>query len=248
MRKTVFITGGSRGIGRAFVREAVVQGWDVAFTYAARSDAADVVVQDATRLAPGARVRAYCLDVRDAAAVDAVADEVVEAFGGVTAVIPNAGVNLNGLAYAVSNEDWSTVIDTNLTGSFYVCRAFLPELVSRRHGRILLLSSVTAAGASGQAAYAASKAGLVGLAKTLAKEYGPKNITTNVVVPGYFETDMTKETMSPALSAFAVEYCPMRRLGQLDELVKTMCFLIGDSAGFINGDEIRVTGGLDWAP
>jgi 3-oxoacyl-[acyl-carrier protein] reductase len=248
MRKTVFITGGSRGIGRAFVREAVVQGWDVAFTYAARSDAADVVVQDATRLAPGARVRAYCLDVRDAAAVDAVADEVVEAFGGVTAVIPNAGVNLNGLAYAVSNEDWSTVIDTNLTGSFYVCRAFLPELVSRRHGRILLLSSVTAAGASGQAAYAASKAGLVGLAKTLAKEYGPKNITTNVVVPGYFETDMTKDTMSAALSAFAVEYCPMRRLGQLDELAKTMCFMIGDSAGFINGDEIRVTGGLDWAP
>jgi NAD(P)-dependent dehydrogenase (short-subunit alcohol dehydrogenase family) len=246
--KTVFITGGSRGIGRAFALEAARQGWNVAFTWARQGEAAQEVLAEARALAPAQRFEAYELDVRNSSAVDALADEVIQTFGSIDAVVPNAGVNLNGLAYSFSNEDWSTVIETNLSGSFYVCRAFLPELVAQRRGRILFLSSVTAEGASGQAAYAASKAGIVGLAKTLAKEYGPKNITANVVVPGYFETDMTKNTMSSSLSEFAVKYCPLRRLGHLDELAKTMCFLIGDGAGFINGDEIRVTGGLDWAP
>ncbi len=246
--KTVFITGGSRGIGRAFTLEAARQGWNVAFTWAQQAEAAMQVLAEARALAPAQRFEAYELDVRNSTAVDALADEVIQTFGSIDAVVPNAGVNLNGLAYSFSNEDWSTVIETNLSGSFYVCRAFLPELVAQRRGRILFISSVTAEGASGQAAYAASKAGIVGLAKTLAKEYGPKNISTNVVVPGYFETDMTKNTMSSSLSEFAVKYCPLRRLGQLDELAKTMCFLIGDGAGFINGDEIRVTGGLDWAP
>ncbi|MFO0722484.1 MAG: SDR family oxidoreductase [Myxococcota bacterium] len=246
--KSVFITGGSRGIGRAFVLQAAREGWNVAFTWAHQGQAAMEVLAEARDLAPDRQFEAYELDVRNSPAVDALADTVIDRFGSIDAVIPNAGVNLNGLAYAVSNEDWSTVIDTNLSGSFYVCRAFLTEMVARRKGRILFLSSVTAEGASGQAAYAASKAGIVGLAKTLAKEYGPKNITTNVIIPGYFETDMTKDTMSSSLSEFAVTYCPLRRLGQLEELAKTMCFLIGDGAGFINGGEIRVTGGLDWAP
>lgn len=248
MRRTLFITGGSRGIGRAVVLEAAKQGWDVGFTYVANQTQADEVVAAVKKEAPDSKVRAWSLDVRKSEEVDRVADEVLAHFGSVNAVIPNAGVNLNGLAYAVTNDDWQTVIDTNLTGSFNVCRAFLTELVANRKGRIIMLSSVTAEGASGQAAYAASKAGLIGLAKTLAKEYGPKNITTNVVIPGYFETDMTKGTMSSDLSEFAIKYCPMRRLGHLDELAKTICFLISDAAGFINGDELRVTGGLDWAP
>ena len=197
----------------------------------------------------GARVRHWPLDVRDAAAVDAVADEVAGEFDGVWAVVCNAGVNLNGLAYSVSDEDWRTVIDTNLTGTFHVCRAFLPELVANKGGRILVMSSITAGGASGQAAYAASKAGLQGLALTLAKEYGPKGITTNVVVPGYFDTDMTRgEAMADSLRDFAVSYCPLRRLGELDELARTILFLAGDGAGFINGAVIPVTGGLGWAP
>lgn len=248
MRKTLFITGGSRGIGRAVVLEAARQGWDVGFTYVAGKDAADEVIGLVAQVAPDARARAWALDVRAPQEVDRVAEEVLSHFGAVNAVIPNAGVNVNGLAYAVSNEDWQTVIDTNLSGAFYVCRAFLSELVANRGGRILLISSVTAAGASGQVAYAASKAGLIGVAKTLAKEYGPKNVTTNVVVPGYFDTDMTKGTMSSGLSEFALKFCPERRLGRLDELAKTICFLLSDGAGFINGDTIHVTGGLDWAP
>jgi NAD(P)-dependent dehydrogenase (short-subunit alcohol dehydrogenase family) len=252
--KTLFITGGSRGIGAAVVLAAARAGWNVGFTYAAREQAAAEVAAAAAEFASAhggeaAAVRYWRLDVRDAAAVDAVADQVLATFGGVRVVICNAGINLNGLAYSMEDADWQMVIDTNLTGTFHVCRAFLPELVAARYGRILVVSSITAGGASGQIAYAASKAGLQGLARTLAKEYGPKGITTNIVVPGYFETDMTRgEGMAESLKAFAIEYCPLRRLGELDELAQTILFLASDGAGFINGAVIPVTGGLDWAP
>lgn len=249
--QTLFITGGSRGIGAAVVMAAARAGWNVGFTYAARADAAEGVAVTAGEIAAAhdREVRYWQLDVRDADAVDAVADEVITAFDGVRAVVCNAGVNLNGLAYSMEDQDWRTVIDTNLTGTFHVCRAFLPELVAARSGRILVMSSITAGGASGQIAYASSKAGLQGLARTLAKEYGPKGITTNVVVPGYFETDMTRgEAMAESLKEFAIEYCPLRRLGELDELAETILFLASDGAGFINGAVIPVTGGLDWAP
>jgi len=247
-RPVLFVTGGSRGIGRALVIAAASEGWDVAFTYVSQSQAAQEVIDICDREAPLARVRTWTLDVRDSKAVDRVADEVLMAFGGVDAVVPNAGISVNGLAYGLSDEDWNRVLDINLTGPFYVCRAFLPELLSRRRGRILLVSSIIAAGASGQAAYAASKAGLVGLATSLAKEYGPKGITTNVVAPAYFETDMTRDTMSDGLVDYANRFCPVRRLGKLDELSATMLFLLSDKAGYINGETIRVSGGLDWAP
>jgi NAD(P)-dependent dehydrogenase (short-subunit alcohol dehydrogenase family) len=259
MRRTLFITGGSRGIGAAVVVEAARAGWNVAFTYATRAEAAHTVAEEARTAARGGdgtsgsdvdgRIRYWPLDVRDADAVDAVADEVVAAFDGVFAVVCNAGVNLNGLAYTVQDDDWRAVIDTNLTGTFHVCRAFIPALVAARGGRILVLSSITADGASGQIAYASSKAGIQGLAKTLAKEYGPKGITANVVVPGYFDTDMTRgEGMAESLKEFAIEYGPLRRLGRLDELARTILFLASDGAGYINGAVIPVTGGLDWAP
>lgn len=247
-RPVLFVSGGSRGIGRALVIAAAHEGWDVAFTYATQPQAAQEVIDICEREAPQARVRTWVLDVRDSKAVDRVADEVLAAFDGVDAVVPNAGISVNGLAYSLSDEDWTRVLDVNLTGPFYVCRAFLPELLSRRKGRILLVSSIIAAGASGQAAYAASKAGLIGLATSLAKEYGPKGITTNVVAPAYFETDMTRDTMSDGLVDYANRFCPVRRLGKLDELSATMLFLLSDKAGYINGETIRVSGGLDWAP
>ncbi|MBN9545301.1 MAG: SDR family oxidoreductase [Alphaproteobacteria bacterium] len=247
-RPVLFVTGGSRGIGRALVEAAAVEGWDVAFTYVSRAEAAEEVAEAVRQRAPDAQVRYWQLDVRDSGAVDRVADEALAIFGQMDAVVPNAGVSLNGLAYALTDEDWRTVIDTNLSGSFYVCRAFLPALVSRRKGRILLVGSVIAGGASGQVAYATSKAGLIGLAATLAKEYGPKGITANVVAPAYFETDMTRDTMSAGLVDYANRFCPVRRLGALDELAATMLFLVSGKAGYINGETIRVTGGLDWAP
>jgi NAD(P)-dependent dehydrogenase (short-subunit alcohol dehydrogenase family) len=248
VRKTVFITGGSRGIGAALALSACRRGFDVALTYAQRAEQAEEVLRQAKELAPEAKARAYALDVRDSAAVDAVADRVLEDFGGVYAVIANAGVSLNGLAYSVTDADWRTVIDTNLTGTFFVCRAFLPEMVANREGRIVMLSSVTAPGASGQAAYAASKSGLSGLAGTLAREYGRRGITANILAPGYFETDMTREGVSPEKREFALRYSPAGRAGELGELCGAALFLLSEEAAYINGGTLRVTGGLGWVP
>lgn len=246
--RTVFISGGSRGIGQAVVLESIRQGWQVAFSYVSNSQAADDTIALAKEINPDAMIRAWALDVRDSKAVDTVADEVLSHFNGIDAVVPNAGVSLNGLAYSLTDDDWSRVIDTNLSGAFYVCRAFLPELVANRWGRILFVSSIIAGGATGQVAYAASKAGLIGMATALAKEYGAKGITTNVVAPAYFATDMTRDTMSEGLVDYANKFCPLRRLGKLEELAQTMLFLLSDAAGYINGETVKVSGGLDWAP
>jgi NAD(P)-dependent dehydrogenase (short-subunit alcohol dehydrogenase family) len=244
----MFITGGSRGIGAALVVEAARCGWDVAFTYRRAGTDASRVAQQAEAARPGGRYAAFALDVRDPTAVDAVADRVLERLDGIDAVVCNAGITSNDLAYAMTDEAWHDVVDTNLGGSFRVSRAFLPELVSQRAGSIVMMSSVVAEGASGQAAYAASKAGLHGLANTLAKEYGPKGVRANVVVPGYFETDMTRADMSGQLREFATAYCPQRRMGALSEVCAAILFLAGDASAFVNGTTIRVTGGLDWAP
>lgn len=243
-----FVTGGSRGIGEAIVLEAIREGHDVAFTYLARQEQAQEVVERARRLRPEGRCRAYQLDVRDSAAVEKVSDQVLEEFDTVHAVVANAGVNVNNLAVSMSDEEWTTVIDTNLTGAFYVCRQFLPTFLGNGFGRIILISSIGAHGVSGQANYAASKAGLLGLSAALAKEYGRKGITSNVVIPGFFDTDMTREGMSESNRSFWLQYCPVGRVGDLGEVSKVVMFLASAAASFVNGQALGVTGGLDWAP
>ncbi len=244
----MFVTGGSRGIGADLVVAAAAAGWDVAFTYRQAEDAARETADRAKAARPDGVYAAFRLDVRDSKAVDEVADRVLGHLDGVDAVICNAGVTSNEMAYGMTDETWNDVLETNLGGSFRVSRAFLPELVAQRRGSIVMMSSVVAEGASGQAAYAASKAGICGLASTLAKEYGPKGVRTNVVVPGYFETDMTRADMSEDLREFATAYCPLRRMGELSELSRAVLFLAGDDSAFVNGATLRVTGGLDWAP
>lgn len=243
-----FVTGGSRGLGEAIVLDAVRAGHDVAFTYNARSDAAEDVVARAKALSPSSKVKAYALDVRDSAAVERVGDAVLDDFDKVEVVVCNAGVNLNGLAANMSDDDWKFVIDTNLTGSFYVARQFLPTLVSHRFGRLIFMSSLGRNGVSGQANYAATKAGLVGLSCTLAKEYGRRGITSNVVAPGFFETDMTRADMSESNRDFWLKYCPIGRIGDPAEVAKVVLFLASEGASYVNGTTIDVTGGLDWAP
>jgi NAD(P)-dependent dehydrogenase (short-subunit alcohol dehydrogenase family) len=244
----IFVTGGSRGIGAAVVLEAVRQGHDVAFTYLSQAASADQVVARAREIDPARRVRAYPLDVRSSAAVEEVGDHVIEEFETVDTLVANAGINLNGLVISMSDEEWQVVIDTNLTGTFYVCRQFLPTFLANGHGRIVIMSSLGHSGVSGQAGYAASKAGLLGLSATLAKEYGRKGITSNVVLPGFFDTDMTREGMSEANREFWLRYCPVGRVGQVDEVASVTLFLASEAAGYINGQAIPVNGGLDWAP
>ena len=166
----------------------------------------------------------------------------------IDAVVCNAGINKNHLAFSMSNDEWQEVLDTNLTGTFYVIRQSLPTFLSKKKGRFVLVSSIAKDGVSGQANYSASKAGLLGLSATVAKEYGAKGINSNVVVPGFFETDMTAQTMSDALKDFWNRFCPLKRMGRLDELADAVLFLASPKSSFINGQVIPVTGGLDWAP
>ena len=243
-----FVTGGSRGIGEAIVLDAVRAGHDVAFTYRHRQEQAREVVERARRLRPEGQCRAYQLDVRDSAAVEDVGDRVLAEFETVHAVVANAGVNVNNLAVSMSDQEWRTVIDTNLTGAFYVCRYFLSTFLGTGFGRIILISSIGAHGVSGQASYAASKARLLGLSAALAKEYGRKGITSNVVVAGFFDTDMTREGMSESNRSFWLQYCPVGRVGEVGEVSKAVIFLASEAASFVNGQTIGVTGGLDWAP
>jgi NAD(P)-dependent dehydrogenase (short-subunit alcohol dehydrogenase family) len=243
-----FVTGGSRGIGAAIVLQAAREGHDVAFTYLNNEGSAAEVVRKAREIRPDALCRAYQLDVGSSDAVDRVGETVLEDFGTVDVVVANAGVNVNNLVISMSDEEWETVIRTNLTGAFYICRQFLPTMLAKRFGRIILVSSLGHSGVSGQANYCASKAGLHGLGATLAKEYGRKGITTNVVVPGFFDTDMTRDGMSEANKEFWLQYCPVGRMGELNEVARLTTFLASDGASFINGQAIAATGGLDWAP
>lgn len=243
-----FVTGGSRGLGAAIVKEAAAGGHDVAFTYLSNDAMAQEVEAEVHKLRPDVKCKSYQLDVGDSDQVDAVSEQALDDFDTVDVVVCNAGVNRDNLLVSMSNEEWDEVLRTNLTGSFYVCRAFLQTMLANRFGRILLMSSIVHNGASGQANYCASKAGLHGLAAALAKEYGKRGITANVLVPGFFDTPMTQQTMSEGNKDFWLQYCPQGRMGELSEIGKTAVFMASEGAGFINGQIIPLTGGLDWAP
>jgi NAD(P)-dependent dehydrogenase (short-subunit alcohol dehydrogenase family) len=243
-----FVTGGSRGIGESIVLEAVRQGHDVGFTYLNNEKRAIQVLDAARKLNPDSRCKAYQLDVRNSAAVEEVGDRFIDDFDSIQVVVANAGMNKNQLLVSMSDEEWDDVLRTNLTGTFYVCRQFLPAMLANRYGRFILMSSIGHTGLSGQANYSASKAGLHGLCYSMAKEYGRKGITTNVVVPGFFDTDMTRESMSESNKEFWLHFCPAGRTGELREITHAVMFLASEGASFINGQAIPVTGGLDWAP
>lgn len=241
-----FVTGGSRGLGAGIVRAAARAGHDVAFTWRQDREAADALVDEVS--ASGVRARAWQLDVRDARAVEQVADEVLDALGEVDAVVSNAGIRRDGMAMSMSDEDWASVLETNLYGAFYLCRAFLPTFLARRQGRFVFVSSVARHGISGQINYSASKAGLVGLSASLAKEYGRKGITSNVVVPGFFDTDMTRDGIGETIGEFVTRFSPSGRRGEVEELAHAVLFLTSPGASFVNGQALGVTGGLDWGP
>jgi 3-oxoacyl-[acyl-carrier protein] reductase len=243
-----FVTGGSRGIGRSIVLGFVKDGIPTAFTYAGNEGASRETRELARGLNPAASVRAYRMDVRDAGEVERTAEQAIEDFGTVGIVVNNAGVVRNNAAAMMSDEQWREVIDTDLSGPFYVIRAFLAHLMGSRWGRIINISSLAQDGCSGQANYAAAKAGLVGLTKTLAREYGPRGITSNVVTVGYVETDMTDAHMAQKLHDIWMEYCPMKRVGTAEEISSLVRYLASGEAGFINGEVIRVAGGLSYVP
>ncbi len=243
-----FITGGSRGLGAGIVLQAVSEGHDVAFAYARNEDAANKVIAQAKELRADAKVIGYQADVGDSAQVEKIGDQILEDFDSIEVVVNCAGINRDNLIVQMSDEEFMDVMRVNLAGPFYVARYFLPQMMAGRFGRVINVSSVQHNGGTGQGNYAASKAGLHGLTKTIAKEYGRRGVTANVVVPGFFDTDMTRETMPQVNKDYWKQYCPMPkgRMGEIGELAKTVTFLASEGGGFINGQVIHVTGGLDW--
>lgn len=244
----VLITGGSRGIGRALVLKFVSRGWGCAFSYASDEASAAETIALAAEIDPGPQVRSYRLDLREPETIEPIIERVLDDFENLDAVINNAAVVRNNAAVLMSDEEWRDVLAVNLTGPFFVIRSLLMPMIAAGGGRIINISSLAQDGCSGQANYAASKAGLIGLSRTLAKEYGPKGITTNVVTVGYVPTDMTDRNMAPELQEFWMKHCPLKRVGSAEDIAGLAFFLCSREGGFINGEVIRVSGGLTYAP
>lgn len=244
----VLITGGSRGIGRAIVLKMVKQGYNCAFTYASNKKAADETVQKAKEINPDIKVKYYSLDIKDADQVENTAESVINDFEDIDAIVNNAAIVANNAAALMSNQEWNDVIATNLSGPFYLIRSFLMHFISNHKGRIINISSLAEEGCSGQVNYSASKAGLIGMTKTIAKEYGAKGITANIVTVGYVQTDMTDKNLAQDLHEFWLKHCPVKRIGEAEDIANLVHFLCTDEASFISGEVIRVSGGLTYAP
>lgn len=242
MAKIALITGGSRGIGRAIALKLADEGCDVAVVYAGNEAAANATVDEIEE--KGVRAAAFKCDVSDAAqAIDTV-NQVIETLGTPDVLVNNAGIIRDGLAMRMKPEDFAAVIDTNLNGAFHMIRACLPAFVRRRSGRIVNIASVSGMmGNAGQANYAASKAGLIGLTKTVAREVAARGITVNAVAPGFIETDMTK-SMSEAALKKGVEAVPMGRIGKPEDVANAVAFLASDAASYITGCVLKVDGGM----
>ena len=246
--KNIFLTGGSRGIGKAAVLELVRNGANVAFTYVESEDGARDTVRLAREINPEAALFYYRLDVKDSKNVDAVAEKAVKDMGGVNVVVNNAGILRDGPLHYMTDSQWDEVIRTHLSGTFYVCRAFLEEFIMNNGGRFINVSSICHTGSAGQANYSAAKAGIIGFSKALAKEYGHRNIYCNVIVPGYFKTGLTDANASEMIVEQFVRLSSLQREGQPDEFGKAVVMLASDLSSFVNGDVLYVTGGLDTIP
>jgi 3-oxoacyl-[acyl-carrier protein] reductase len=228
--RVVLVTGGSKGIGHGIAFRLAKAGHRVAATYRSGEVPADVL-------------GVQC-DVTDPAQVEAAFAQVESTLGAVEVLIANAGITRDTLLMRMSDEDWDSVIATNLSGAFRVARRAARPMIRGKFGRIIFLSSVVGMmGSAGQVNYAASKSGLVGMARSLARELGSRGITANVVAPGFIETDMTAELGDDLIKKYA-EQIPLGRFGSVDDVAGTIEFLVSDAASYITGAVIPVDGGL----
>ena len=238
--KVALVTGASRGIGRAIAERLAAQ--EATVVAAARGNHAhDCVAALTTR---GLKAEALSVDVTDAAALESVPAGIIERHGRLDIVVSNAGITRDQLLMRMKREDWDAVMATNLTATFVLAQAALRPMLKQRGGRIIAVSSVVGQmGNAGQTNYAASKAGLEGFVKALAREVASRTITVNAVAPGMIETDMTRAVVEKAQADWASQI-PLGRLGRVDEVAAAVCFLASDEAAYITGHVLAVNGGM----
>jgi 3-oxoacyl-[acyl-carrier protein] reductase len=240
--RTAFVTGGSRGIGRACALALAEAGHRVAFCYSSDQDGAKET--KAAIESAGGEALAIQATVADAQAVDRAFGEIEDAFGPVEILVNNAGINADGLVMRMTDEQWDSVLSTNLTGAFHTIRRATPKMMRARFGRIVNVSSVSGqSGQPGQSNYAAAKAGLVGLTRSVARELASRGITCNIVAPGPIVTAMT-ESLPDDWRAWATETVPAGRLGDPHEVGAVVAFLCSDPASYVTGALVPVDGGL----
>ena len=241
-RKAAIVTGASRGIGRAAALRLAKMGMNIVFTYNSGIEAAEET--KALCEAEGVKVLAVQADVSSSESCDQLVEQTLEAFGRVDVLVNNAGITRDGLIIRMSDEQFDQVIDTNLKGAFYMMRAVSKQMMKQRSGRIINISSVVGVmGNAGQVNYAASKAGVIGMTKSLARELASRKITVNAVAPGMIETDMTAVMSEKAKEAMKAAI-PVGEMGKPEDIAGTIAFLAGEEGRYITGQVICVDGGM----
>ena len=237
-KKVALITGASRGIGKACALELAKAGYDVAVCYAGNEEAANKTVEELQDL--NVKAKAYKFNVADKDACSKAVEEVMAEFGRIDVLVNNAGITRDGLFMRMSGENWLDVINTNLNSAYYVTNPVAKAMIKQRAGVIINMSSIVGVnGNAGQANYAAAKAGIIGLTKSLAKELGSRNIRVNAIAPGFIQTDMTKGLPEEKIT----EHIPLKTLGQPEDIARLVRFLAVEGT-YITGQVIGVDGGL----